>query len=136
MTPARDEELPSTLKRSAKKVQRTYLKALDSAHDQYRSEERAHRTAWDAVKHVAEKRGDRWVLKDETGPSDPQSAKRGPAARRGGRTYGGVDVFKSKQELYEDARRAGIKGRSRMTKEQLAEALARHSQRATARARS
>ena len=76
------------------------------------------------------------MLKDETGPSDPQSAKRGPAARRGGRTYGGVDVFKPKQELYEDAKRAGIEGRSRMTKEELAEALARHSQRATARARS
>jgi hypothetical protein len=85
---------------------------------------------------VAEKKGDRWVLKDEPGPSDPQSAKRGPAARRGGRTYGGVDVFKSKEELYEDAKRAGIEGRSRMTKEELAEALARHSQRATAKARS
>jgi cation transport regulator ChaB len=134
--PVTKEELPSTIKRSPKKVQRTYQKALDNAHEQYRSEERAHRTAWDAVKHVAEKKGDRWVLKDETGPSDPQSARRGPAARRGGRTYGGVDVFKSKEELYEDAKRAGIEGRSRMTKEELAEALARHSQRATAKARS
>jgi len=134
--PVTKEELPSTIKRSPKKVQRTYQKALDNAHEQYRSEERAHRTAWDAVKHVAEKKGDRWVLKDEPGPSDPQSAKRGPAARRGGRTYGGVDVFKSKEELYEDAKRAGIEGRSRMTKEELAEALARHSQRATAKARS
>ena len=134
--PVTKEELPSTIQRSAKKVQRTYQKALDNAHEQYRSEERAHRTAWDAVKHVAEKKGDRWVLKDEPGPSDPQSAKRGSAARRGGRTYGGVDVFKSKEELYEDAKRAGIEGRSRMTKEELAEALARHSQRATAKARS
>ena len=133
--PVTKEELPSTIKRSAKKVQRTYEKALDAAHEQYRSEERAHRTAWDAVKHVAEKKGDRWVLKDEPGPSDPQSAKRGPAARRGGRTYGGVDVFKSKEELYEDAKRAGIEGRSRMSKQELAEALARHSQRATAKAR-
>ena len=134
--PVTKEELPSTIKRSPKKVQRTYQKALDNAHEQYRSEERAHRTAWDAVKHVAEKKGDRWVLKDEPGPSDPQSAKRGPAARRGGRTYGGVDVFKSKEELYQDAKRAGIEGRSRMTKQELAEALARHSQRATAKARS
>ena len=134
--PVTKEELPSTIKRSPKKVQRTYQKALDNAHEQYRSEERAHRTAWDAVKHVAEKKGDRWVLKDEPGPSDPQSAKRGPAARRGGRTYGGVDVFKSKEDLYQDAKRAGIEGRSRMTKEELAEALARHSQRATAKARS
>ena len=117
-------------------MQRTYQKALDNAHEQYGSEERAHRTAWDAVKHVAEKKGDRWVLKDETGPSDPHVREARPAARRGGRTYGGVDVFKPKEELYEDAKRAGIEGRSRMTKQELAEALARHSQRATARARS
>jgi hypothetical protein len=49
------------------------------------------------------------------------------AARRGGgKTYGGVDVEgNSKQELYERARKAGVKGRSRMSKEELAEALAR-----------
>ena len=134
--PVTDEELPSTIKRSPKKVQRTYKKALDNAHEQYRSEERAHRTAWDAVKHIAEKKGDHWELKDERGPSDPQAAKRGPAARRGGKTYGGVDVSKPKDELYEDAKRAGIEGRSRMTKEELAEALPRHSQRASAKARS
>ena len=108
--PAQKEELPSTIKRSPKKVQRTYMKALDNAHEQYRSEERAHRTAWDAVKHVAEKQGDHWELKDEPGPSDPQSAKRGPAARRGGKTYGGVNVCKPKEELYEEAREAGIEG--------------------------
>ncbi len=134
--PAKKEQVPSTVERSPKKVQRTYAKALDSAHEQYDSEERAHRTAWDAVKHVAEKKGDHWELKDEPGPSDAQAAKRGPAARRGGKTYGGVDAFKSKEDLYEDAREAGIEGRSRMTKQELAEALARHSQRATAKARS
>jgi cation transport regulator ChaB len=134
--PVTKEELPDTIKRSAAKVQRTYKKALDNAHEQYSSEERAHRTAWDAVKHVAEKKGDRWVVKDEPGPSDEQSAKRGPAARRGGKTYGGVDAFKSKEALYEDARRAGIRGRSNMSKGELAEALARDSRRQTAQARS
>jgi cation transport regulator ChaB len=133
--PVSREEIPSTIKRSPQKVQRTYEKALDNAHQQYSSEERAHRTAWDAVKHVAEKKGDHWELKDQPGPSDAQSAKRGPAARRGGPTYGGVDAFKPKEELYEDAKRAGIRGRSRMTKAELAKALERHSQRATAKAR-
>ena len=133
--PASKEDLPSTLERSPQKVRRTYLKALDNAHDQYESEERAHRTAWDAVKHVAEKKGDHWELKDEPGPSDRQAARRGPAARRGGRTHGGIDAFKSKDELYEDAREAGISGRSRMSKQELVEALERHSQRATAQAR-
>ncbi len=57
--PSRKEELPSTLERSPKKVQRTYEKALDSAHEEYDSEERVHRTAWSAVKHIAMKEGDR-----------------------------------------------------------------------------
>src|SRR5687768_12552224 len=135
--PVRDEELPSTIKRSPKKVQRVYEKALDSAHDEYGSEERAHRTAWAAVKHVAEKQGDHWELKARKGPSDPQAAKGGAAARRGGgKTYGGVNANKPKGELYEEAKRAGIDGRSHMSKDELAEALARHSKRETAKARS
>ena len=135
--PTKKEDLPSTIARSPRKVQRTYEKALDSAHEQYDSEERAHRTAYAAVKHVAEKRGDHWEQKDDKGPSDPQAARRGAAARRGGgKSYGGVDASKSKQELYEDAKRAGISGRSRMSKSELARALQRHSERETRRARS
>ena len=133
--PAKKEDLPSTIQRSPKKVRDTYEKTLDSAHEQYDSEERAHRTAWDSVKHIAEKKGDHWEVKDEYGPSDPQAAKSGPAARRGGETAGGIDAFKSKEELYEDAREAGISGRSKMTKEELVEALERHSDRETAKAR-
>jgi cation transport regulator ChaB len=123
--PVTKEEIPSTIKRSPRKVQRVYQEALDNAHDQYDSEERAHRTAWSAVKHVAEKKGDHWEPKRSKGPSDPQAARGGAAARRGGKTYGGVDVSKPKHELYEQARRAGVEGRSKMTKEQLAEAIAR-----------
>jgi cation transport regulator ChaB len=135
--PTRKEGLPSTIARSPKKVQRTYAKALDNAHEQYDSEQRAHRTAYAAVKHIAEKKGDRWQLKDGKGPSDPQAARSGAAARRGGgRTYGGVDASKTKQELYEDARKAGIEGRSNMSKAQLARALQQHSERQTAKARS
>jgi cation transport regulator ChaB len=59
--PARDEDLPSTLERSPAKVRRTYEKTLDAALEQYEGdEERAHRTAWDSVKHIAEKKGDHW----------------------------------------------------------------------------
>src|SRR5918911_5106668 len=101
--PTREEQLPSTLKRSPKKVRETYEKTLDSAHETYESEERAHRTAWSAVKHVAEKKGDRWKPKDGKGPSDPQAAKGGRAARESSTpTYGGVDAGRSKRELYED----------------------------------
>src|SRR3954452_21321413 len=135
--PAKKEDLPSTIARSAKKVQDTYEKTLDSAHEQYDSEERAHRTAFASVKHVAEKKGDRWELKEEQGPSDPQAEQSGRAAREDPRrTYGGVDANKSKQELYEDAREAGIEGRSDMSKQQLADALQKHSERESAKARS
>jgi cation transport regulator ChaB len=134
--PTSKEDVPSTIERSPAKVQRTYEKTLDSAHEQYDSEERAHRTAFAAVKHVAEKRGDHWELKDSPGPSDPQAAQGGAAAReRPKESYGGVDAGKSKAELYEDARAAGIDGRSSMSKHELAEALARHNDRETARAR-
>ena len=57
---------------------------------------------------MAEKKGDHWELKDEMGPSDEQSTlerRRGPA--RGGRVaHAGIDAFKSKSELYEDAKQA------------------------------
>ena len=125
--PSKKEELPGTLERSPKKVQRTYEKTLDSAHEQYDSEQRAHRTAFAAVKHIAEKKGDHWELKDSKGPSDPQAAQGGKAARdRPKRTYGGVDVQgNSKQELYERAKALRVKGRSNMSKEELADAIAR-----------
>jgi cation transport regulator ChaB len=125
--PAKKEDLPGTLERSPGKVQRTYEEALDSAHEQYGSEERAHRTAWAAVKHVAEKRGDHWEPKETKGPSDPQAAQGGQAARdRPKRTHGGVDVMgNTKEELYERAKDLDIKGRSHMSKEELADAIAR-----------
>ena len=134
--PTSKEDVPSTIERSPAKVQRTYEKTLDSAHEQYDSEERAHRTAFAAVKHIAEKRGDHWELKDSPGPSDPQSAQGGAAARdRPKETFGGVDASRPKSELYEEAKAAGIGGRSKMDKRELAKALARHNDRETAKAR-
>src|SRR3954454_20788326 len=52
------EELPGTLKRSPKKAQRTWIEAHDSAVESYGEGERAHRTAFAAVKHSFEKVGD------------------------------------------------------------------------------
>ena len=124
--PAR-EEMPDTIKRSSAKAQRTWAKAHDSAVETYGEGERAHRTAYSALKHSFEKKGDRWVAKKHKGPSDPQAKQSGREARKGAReTYGGVDVEgNSKQDLYERAKRAGVRGRSRMSKGELAKAVAR-----------
>ena len=115
------------MRRSPKKAQRTWIKAHDNAVDQYGEGERAHRTAFAALKHSFEKVGDRWQPKKKKGPSDPQAALSGKAARRGRReTYGGVDaVGNTKQELYERAKKLGIEGRSSMSKAELAKAIAR-----------
>jgi cation transport regulator ChaB len=122
----RRSELPDTLKRSPQKAQRTFAKAHDSAVESYGEGERAHRAAYAALKHSFKKVGDRWQAKGRKGPSDPQARRSGASARRGGKTYGGVDVEgSSKQELYEQARKLGVEGRSRMSKEELAEAIAR-----------
>ena len=119
-------EMPSTLRRSSEKPQRTWAKAHTT---------RSRRTVKESGPTVApsrrsnisfEKKGDRWVAKDQKGPSDPRSAHSGAAARRRGKTYGGVDeIGNSHAELYERARKLGIEGRSRMSKAQLAEAIAR-----------
>jgi cation transport regulator ChaB len=123
----RRSELPDTLKRSGSKAQRTFAKAHDAAVEQYGEGERAHRTAMAALKRTHEKRGDRWVAKDESGPSDPRSKKTTAQKRRGeGETFGGVDVEQNtREELYERARRLGVEGRSKMSKRELARAIAR-----------
>lgn len=121
------DDLPGTLKRSPKKAQRTWAKAHDSAVETYGEGERAHRTAFSALKHSFEKVGNRWEAKERKGPSDPRAARGGSAARRGrGETFGGVDVLgSSKRELYQRARALGVEGRSTMSKEELARAVAR-----------
>jgi cation transport regulator ChaB len=125
--PTKKEDLPGTLKRSPAKAQRTYAKALDSAHETYEgNEERAHRAAFSAVKHSFEKKGDHWEPKKRKGPSDPQAAKSGPAARTSRTpTGGGKQVGATKQELMDQARKLGVPGRSKMSKDQLVKAVAK-----------
>jgi cation transport regulator ChaB len=129
--PGRDE-LPETLKRSPKKAQDTFVKTHDSAVDQYGEGERAHRTAFSAVKHSFEKVGDHWEPKEKRGPSDAKAA--------GGRdsraeTAGGVDANAGKDHLLDIARRLDVSGRSRMTKPQLVDAIQKANARESRRAR-
>jgi hypothetical protein len=121
-------ELPSTLQESSPKAQRTFAKSHDRAAEQYGEGERAHRTAYATLKQTHERKGARWVAKDERGPSDPRSRQPTTAAKRAGKgeTYGGVDVEgNTRQELYDRARRLGIEGRSKMSKRELARAIAK-----------
>ncbi|WP_328558885.1 ChaB family protein [Streptomyces coelicoflavus] len=116
------QELPSTLERSPQEARRTWIKAHDSAVEEYGEGERAHRVAYGALKHKYEKVGDHWERKEggRKGPSDPQS---GRPRGRGGRSGEGVDEKASKEHLYGVARRLGVEGRSKMSKADLLAAV-------------
>ncbi|MGY1730597.1 ChaB family protein [Geodermatophilus sp. SYSU D01045] len=130
---AKADEIPSTLQRSDEKAQRTFAKAHDSAVEDYDGDEqRANRVAWAAVKHTHEKVGDHWEPKDHKGPSDPQ-AEGGAGTDR--ETKGGVDANATKEHLMDVAKRLDVSGRSRMSKDELVDAIRKASDRATARAR-
>lgn len=120
-----DEELPSTLERSEKHAQALWSKTHDSAVESYGEGERAHRTAFAALKHEYEKVGDHWERKPETGPSDGG----------GSDTAGGVDANATKDHLLDVAKRLDVRGRSRMTKHDLVEAIQDENDRRTRDAR-
>jgi cation transport regulator ChaB len=132
---AKKDELPSTLQRSDAKAQRTFAKAHDSAVESYGDERRAHQVAFAAVKHTHEKIGDHWEPKEggRKGPSDAQ-AEGGRDTNRP--TAGGVDANASKAHLLDVAKRLDVRGRSRMTKDELVDAIQKANDRSTARARS
>ena len=122
-------ELPSPVARSDEKAQRTFAEAHESAlhtGNHEGDEQYAHRVAYSALKHSFEKVGAHWEPKDEKGPSDPRDTKSTAQKRRGvGETFGGVDYYgHTKDELYERAKELGVRGRSRMSKEELARAIA------------
>jgi cation transport regulator ChaB len=129
---ARQSEIPSTLQRSDELAQRTFAHAYDAAIEQYDGdEEAAHRVAFAALKHTHEKVGDSWRPKEERGPSDDR-AEEGYGSRAP--TAGGVDARASKSHLMEVARELEVRGRSRMTKAQLVDAIDAENRRRSRRA--
>jgi hypothetical protein len=128
----KQDELPSTLQRSGAKAQRTFAKAHDAAEDQYGEGERAHRTAFSALKHTHEKVGDHWEPKDGKGPSDAQAEGGADTDRP---TAGGVDANASKKHLMELAKRLDVPGRSKMSKDELVDALQKANDRESRKAR-
>jgi cation transport regulator ChaB len=132
MVAKKKADLPSTLQRSDEHAQAIYGDTLASAEEEYGDGERAHRTAFSALKHSYEKVGDHWEQKDEKGPSDEGAEQSGPGRHP---TRGGVDANASKAHLVDLARRLDVRGRSTMTKEQLVEAIGKANDRATREAR-
>jgi cation transport regulator ChaB len=130
---AKKTELPSTLKKSDAKAQRTFAKAHDSAAEEYGEGERAHRVAYSALKHSYEKVGDHWEPKDEKGPSDKRARSGGPNAK--GESAEGVNANAPKKHLVDVARRLDISGRSTMTKDELVSAIKNANRRESARKR-
>ncbi|WP_225726315.1 MULTISPECIES: ChaB family protein [unclassified Nocardia] len=126
-------ELPSTIQRSDEKAQRTFAEVHDSALDQYGSEERAHRVAFNALKHSYEKVGDHWEPKEKRGPSDERAESGGPNPK--GESAEGVDANASKRHLLDVAKRLDITGRSKMTKDELISAIERRNRQETAHSR-
>jgi cation transport regulator ChaB len=123
----KESELPRPVKNSSAKAQRTFAKAHDSAEDEYGDAERSNRVAYSALKHTHEKQGDKWVAKDEPGPSDERAKDPDARNKKGGEgTHGGVDAEgNTKEELYERAKELDVSGRSDMTKDELADAIAK-----------
>jgi hypothetical protein len=132
---AKQDELPSTLQRSGRKAQQTFAETYDSAMATYDDEQRSYQTAYASLKHTHEKVGDHWEPKAEYGPSDARAAEDRPRTSSTP-TAGGVDANATKEHLYELATRLDVKGRSRMSKAELVEALQRANDRASAKARS
>jgi hypothetical protein len=126
-------DIPSTIQRSGRKAQETWAKAHDSAVDSYGDGERAHRTAFSALKHTHEKVGDHWEPKERYGPSDEQAATGNRTSDKP--TAGGVDANASKKHLQDVARKLDVKGRSKMDKKELVDAIQKANNRATAKAR-
>jgi cation transport regulator ChaB len=128
----KQDELPSTLQRSAKKAQRTFTKAYDAAADQYGSAKRANQVAWSAVKHAYEKVGDHWEKKGSMGPSDKRAEQ---GRNSNAKPKGGVDANATKTHLLQVAKRLDISGRSSRKKKQRVEAIQKANNKKTASAR-
>ncbi|ANP74023.1 ChaB family protein [Cryobacterium arcticum] len=127
------QEMPSTIARSPKHAQEIWTKAHDAAVESYGEGERAHRTAFAALKRSYEKVGDRWEEKAEPGPSDEKAAN---GVDSDADTQEGVNATAPKTHLVDIARKLDISGRSTMTKDELVEAIKKENAkrtRATAR---
>jgi hypothetical protein len=132
MTMPAKEDMPSTVARSGRKARATWGQTHDAAVEQYGEGERSHRTAFASLKHTHEKVGDHWEPKDKKGPSDKKAAG-GRGSK--GKTAEGVDANASKEHLQQVAKRVGVKGRTKMKKSELVDAIKKANRKASAKSR-
>lgn len=125
-------ELPSTLRKSGNKAQRTFAKAHDEAAKEYRDSERAYRVAYGALKRKFEKVGKRWEKKDKKTSSDAKSGG-GGGAKANRSNAENVNSNSTKKHLAEVARTLDIPRRSTMNKNDLLAAIRKANRRETAR---
>lgn len=127
-----EDELPSPVQRSSTRAQETFAKTYHSAMEQYDDEGRANATAYASLKRTHERVGDKWVAKKESGPSDERAEEGGLNDKE---SAGGVDANATKTHLLDVAKRLKIRGRTRMTKDELVEAIRKANDKANEKAR-
>jgi hypothetical protein len=98
----------------------------EGPHGRYDGEKRADRRAWSTAEDPAGNGGEHQERQDGKRGSDAKAAETIAHARGGSETESCVDASRSKRALYQEAKDAGIDGRSAMTKEELVEALRKH----------
>ena len=100
------------------KRERQYEKVKGSLEDQDRSEDTAQEIAARTVNKERARSG-------EARQASKSSTDDISSGRRGGKRSGSGPGGRTKQQLYDEAKRRGVKGRSRMSKSELERAVGR-----------
>lgn len=107
---------PRGVKKGSKR-ERQYEHIKESEKEAGRSNKRAEEIAARAVNKERARSGE--------SRTSSASSRRGPSASsRGGRRSGGGPGGRTREQLYNDARKLGIEGRSKMSKKELQRAVA------------
>lgn len=107
---------PRGVKKGSKRA-RQYEHIKESEIEAGRSERRAEQIAARAVNKERARSG-------ESRASSPSSRRGASASSRGGKRSGSGPGGRTREQLYNDAKRLGIEGRSRMNKSELQRAVA------------
>jgi hypothetical protein len=112
------EEVPVPQQAWNEKRERQYEHIKSSQQDEGRPEDRAEEIAARTVNKERARSGE----SDQKSRSSTHDIS---ASRRGGKRSGSGPGGRTKQQLYEEAKRSGISGRSKMTKAELEQAVGR-----------